>query len=497
MLCKVNRHTPSRGCAPCRQKRSKVCRPTSLEPDADEQCDRKQKSCGQCVRASRKCYGYRDDFELVTISYSGKATKSQRNLSSQEPVLDDKTPAKSKSTGRSARTSSTTHQLSHSAIFPSLTQPHTTTAIGFLFHRLSTSTFSDYAPVLLQHSLQDSVLQTSLSALALCYLSDDVQSLSLKHEAQIAYSAALKKLHHTIQQSEEANLNDTIASSLLLAQYQSFANNSPQAWSVHVHGALALVDQYITKSSMPMPRHETQVMIVQTISLVQLDCLVNDKSLPTKLNLAFENSSNAMNENASVFFLLVQLAMKLTSDMKAKPCSMDQLDHAELLDDQAIQLLHVIPNEDYQSLLSMHSEARRRVSTAHTLLVLRAILNDTILELVSRLREQAADDLTFKLTGYAQRAMRSLTRVHEAIYQHVPSWIYSTKLPDLDMWLCSLIWPFSYQLSLRHLSQELKQNTRAQLLKLAEISTHPGLKRVITDALKENTTDYSYTLYLC
>lgn len=407
-----------------------------------------------------------------------------------------------KSTDQPVRANITTSKATYHPICRGLTHSHTTLAVGFLFDRLSTSTFSDCVPVLLRNASQTSTLQSSLTALALCYFSDSVRSPTLKREAQKAYSAALTKLQQIICMDDRATLDETIASSLLLAQYQSFADHDTQAWSVHVHGALALVDQCIARSSLSMVRHETQVMVVQTISLVQLDCLVNHKRLPTSVTVAFKNSLNVINDNANTFFSLVQSAMNLRSDLTIDRCSMDQLDHAKLLDKQAMQLSQAIPDEDYQGLLSEHSEARRRVSSAHTVLIMRAILNDMILELISRLYADAVDGSASKLACYGQQAEHSLAEIHQAIYEQVPPWIFSTYpttiTDDLDMWLCSLTWPFSYQLSLKHLSEELKRHTRAQLLKLANIATHPGLKKVIANALEGSTTgDNSYKLYLC
>ena len=94
-----NPATPSKACKPCRVKRRKVCLECSANvphfytrncgnpiPTNMLQCDLKEPSCSQCIRAKVDCTGYRDAFSLKLRDQTAQFRPGARSKSDSPKV---------------------------------------------------------------------------------------------------------------------------------------------------------------------------------------------------------------------------------------------------------------------------------------------------------------------------------------------------------------------------------------------------------------------------
>ncbi|KAF6232189.1 hypothetical protein HO173_009572 [Letharia columbiana] len=198
----VYRGKPSKACLRCRKRKLR--------------CDLQRDSCGQCIRATHICSGYRDT-EQLRVRDETQATRQKALSCSSKPI---------------PRTLATTIQ--------------DRARNAFFFHYVSgfSKTYDVLEP-LYEHSPSDRPLIASVDAVSLAFFSFQFDCEQASHISREKYLSALPLLNKALRSPESATSDSTLSAVLLLDLFEKITNNNPRSigsWMSHINGALALVE---------------------------------------------------------------------------------------------------------------------------------------------------------------------------------------------------------------------------------------------------------------
>jgi len=118
-------------------------------------------------------------------------------------------------------------------------------ALAYLFANLAPRqpglSFHHHLPILYARSRADSPLTMATDAVALSLFSGLRGRKHLFLLAQETYTKALNALRRAVADPVEALCDETLASVLLLAQYENFSVGAASSWDNHIEGAVTLV----------------------------------------------------------------------------------------------------------------------------------------------------------------------------------------------------------------------------------------------------------------
>lgn len=270
---------PSKGCAPCRAKRTK--------------CDQARPSCGQCQRARRKCPGYREEDDLFRNETSKVVTKAQAvtNWEISKPVSP--TPltnlvGDSQVPNTASNFSAAPSQIGdRTTVAPrGLSVPLEDEAAYFFFYNFvsedptSATAYSQVLPSLYRQDSPFSALPKIIDAIGLAGIANMKHAPELMVAAGQKYARVLRSITATIQDSKEASTDQTLMAVLLLGMFEIITCSNPESmrsWANHVSGATAIArlrgtDQLRT----PIGRNIFSSLRVQILT----DCLQRRLIIP-------------------------------------------------------------------------------------------------------------------------------------------------------------------------------------------------------------------------
>ncbi|KAM0261879.1 hypothetical protein ACHAQJ_002082 [Trichoderma viride] len=212
---------PSKDCLPCRKRKLK--------------CDLRKDGCGQCLRASISCFGYRDSNDLI---FRDQTRSVQRKMLA------------SKATTVSLQFGALNHVILPNAnSLPQQLQSawNIRARHDFFAHYVyGLSSSYDILPALYEKAKPDDHLSSSVDAASLAFLANK-QRMGSKELVQLAaehYMIALRRLNAALSNHELASADSTLQSILLLDLYEKMMGRdlkSEAPWMAHVNGALALI----------------------------------------------------------------------------------------------------------------------------------------------------------------------------------------------------------------------------------------------------------------
>lgn len=204
------------------------------------QCDQNPSGCGNCGRARLPCPGYRNQVDLMFVHETSKTvTKEQQSITVQRP-----------------RTT--------------LSQPVEDLALGYFYkvHVIPTEPGSNVACI----TVKDECLLASMKALGLAAYASITNQQDDRLRARQYYGIAIVRLNKALASRSRATLDSTLLSVVLLSYFENVTRSdyrSVEAWSQHIRGTAALIDQRGT-AQMLTPEGR---MLFLMVSSSQHDCL--------------------------------------------------------------------------------------------------------------------------------------------------------------------------------------------------------------------------------
>ncbi|KAI9736341.1 MAG: hypothetical protein M1834_001227 [Cirrosporium novae-zelandiae] len=236
----VFRGKPSKACERCRARRLR--------------CDLHSGACGQCVRASVPCSGYRDVQQLRIQNESQSVMRR---------VLKNAPPSKP----------------------PSLPLSIDLQARDAFFSYYVTNTSRCWVFLKRYYHPMDSPdhLTLAIEAVSLAYFWHQVYSDAALATAREKYILALRMTNKTLKYPKEATKYTTLLASLLLDLFEKITDSKPRnnkSWISHVNGALALVrlrglDQFQDPSEFPV--------LVRLSNHYMISCVASGSPVPDEL----------------------------------------------------------------------------------------------------------------------------------------------------------------------------------------------------------------------
>ncbi|KAF1846029.1 uncharacterized protein K460DRAFT_338880 [Cucurbitaria berberidis CBS 394.84] len=249
---------PSKGCKHCRDRKVK--------------CDLKRPACSQCIRAGKKCYGYRDALSMMFKNESDVVAKKAEKR--YEELAKSKVPKVPKTKGQQTLNSDSPDWLTHTKrpsnvprssthlipwsrystpesmtmeILPSIEEQAQGFFISNYVAQPSIVPRGQYEWIteLLAQPNTEEILRGSVNAVSLAGLANATKSLAIMHKAQVAYVNALQVTNSALRVKETAVKDSTLISVILLGTYENLVSNSQrsiQAWAKHVVGACTLLN---------------------------------------------------------------------------------------------------------------------------------------------------------------------------------------------------------------------------------------------------------------
>ncbi|CAD6582208.1 MAG: hypothetical protein ASARMPRED_000899 [Alectoria sarmentosa] len=199
----VYRGKPSKACLECRNRKLR--------------CDLRRGSCGQCIRATLECSGYRDT-EQLRVRNETQTTK-QKALARRPKFVP---PSLTIALDDRARNAFFSHYVS-----------------GF-------SKTYDVLESLYKQCPKDRPLTASVDAVSLAFFSFQFGCTQASQVAREKYLHALSLLNRALKSPESVTSDSTLLAVLLLDLFEKITNNNPRSigsWMSHINGALALVER--------------------------------------------------------------------------------------------------------------------------------------------------------------------------------------------------------------------------------------------------------------
>ncbi|KAH8651818.1 hypothetical protein BGZ60DRAFT_184857 [Tricladium varicosporioides] len=213
----VFRGKPSKACERCRLRRLK--------------CDLHPVSCGQCIRASIPCSGYRDTTQL-RIRNESQLVAQKVKLIKNTPLTPPKTPSL-KSPSPNSLPVSLLYKAQH----------------AFFANYVTSRCWDFLTPY---HHPTDVPLHLTLAieAVSLAYLWHQLYSPTTLIAAREKYIMAICQVNKILRSNCEVEKDTTLMTSLLLDLFEKITECEPRkivskqstkSWSSHIEGALTLV----------------------------------------------------------------------------------------------------------------------------------------------------------------------------------------------------------------------------------------------------------------
>lgn len=188
------------------------------------------------MKARRVCSGYRDEDDL---SFRHETDLTRKRVQDGWRERRNKDPTERRIHSRALDRANAPITLS------CLTMPISHEALAYLFANLCSRkpapSFNFHLPILYARSRADSPLTMATNAVALSLFSGLRDRKHLFLLAQETYVKALIALQRALGDSVEALCDETLASVLLLAQYENFSIGAAPSWDNHIDGAETLV----------------------------------------------------------------------------------------------------------------------------------------------------------------------------------------------------------------------------------------------------------------
>ncbi|RFU24018.1 hypothetical protein B7463_g12321, partial [Scytalidium lignicola] len=226
------RGTPSKGCAPCRAKRTK--------------CDYTRPSCSQCLRAGRDCHGYRDPSKLRFFH------QTPQGIARKDARTPPRTPSNALALrGPSEARSSPKSECSVQTISPCLSDSLEFQATCFFLSNYawegtqSSKGLFDYIPGILNAqestggALMDAVMALGLAGISITKNGNSKIMISAKER----YNRALAATNCALQ-TDEAKADQTLIAVMLLGLFETNTCDAPRSmksWTRHTNGAIQLL----------------------------------------------------------------------------------------------------------------------------------------------------------------------------------------------------------------------------------------------------------------
>jgi hypothetical protein len=271
---------PSAGCVRCRRKRLKVVTCSSIQPSrltktqSGYQCDQKRPNCSQCINATEKCAGYRNQVDLMFRDEStsvrrkfaphplfaesdGKSDTEAAGKDAVKALLLDKHRVL-ESTDRNQSSRRTSPSSIADSPPPAMTCDLHEAALNFFMTNYVPGSHFDCLPMLYSTIDGDNLLHTVLRAVSLASLSHGTRRPELMPLARQQYSQALSQTNIALQDPSDCVQDATLAAVLLLAHFETLttqdhtdpsydqirydSSRSPaESWNRHVQGAVSLL----------------------------------------------------------------------------------------------------------------------------------------------------------------------------------------------------------------------------------------------------------------
>ncbi|KAE8419654.1 hypothetical protein BDV36DRAFT_250975 [Aspergillus pseudocaelatus] len=230
---------PSRACLDCRVKRRK--------------CDLSRPACRQCVKAGSRCDGYRDQDSLIirdqTAEIMGKVQPFPDNSPSLvSPHGNQAVPVRSERSQQTVVDQSKGPPVYHPWL--GIVVPLEHQALHFYFHHYAVNRFGptpnhpDCLAIIYACATGPGYLAHLINAVGLVSLAYQKKAPALSHEANRAYSWALRDIRTALTDPIEAASDQMLVAVMLLVLYETVSGdseNSLRSWDRHVDGALTLV----------------------------------------------------------------------------------------------------------------------------------------------------------------------------------------------------------------------------------------------------------------
>lgn len=372
-------------------------------------------------------------------------------------------PSPSRQRTRSDEIDDRTHQGSlqpPSLALIQVRQPECEAATNYFLSTYADGCYLDYVPALFRTVGGPSLLGSSLEAVALACLSNQMSRPDLNILAAKKHSAALRNASKAIQSQETMTNDETLASVMLLAFYSSLSPNPTEAssiWTNHIRGALALAT---TQPADRLQSATSQSLIYHIISCVQIDCIQRQERIPSQLKRLYCIPLDVPNFQLEFWYLVDELA-----DLGAAVGQSSRLHDTEVvrracrLDEVASKLEKTMrPDYAYQNIptfgdstssgQAQHVYTNHRVAQAwNTLRMCRLRLNEMIFSHAaekSMLSENLLQDtgMAKAMSAALLNAMGIVCEIHASVppflRQHDPE---ARVNANPVAWAQSLMWP--------------------------------------------------------
>ncbi|KAF2119625.1 hypothetical protein BDV96DRAFT_596322 [Lophiotrema nucula] len=294
----VYRGKPSAACHSCRKRRIK--------------CDEKRPGCTQCLGIAVTCPGYRnpldtyfrDESRNVTIkaeaSYKLPARKHPSSVKRRSRAEGQFQVITHTSVGNFTPKSTSGHfceELAVSVMWSNPFQPVGDFAIThFLSSYVPGSQFEYLAELYDKQSL-GSPLHATVQAVSLAIFSREVEESSILKKARGRYSEALSVTNAALTDAKLAVQDATLVAVLLLRLFEAIVYAgfyTPNNWTVHTNGALALIK---VRGTQQFESELGRRLFHQVGNNLRIDCIQRSTRLPAEFVRLYELSRPFYGDN--------------------------------------------------------------------------------------------------------------------------------------------------------------------------------------------------------
>ncbi|KAH9219464.1 hypothetical protein DL95DRAFT_443512 [Leptodontidium sp. 2 PMI_412] len=313
---------PSKGCSNCRTRRIK--------------CDQLDPACSQCLRASKKCPGYRDQLALMfrdenekvltKVLTNSRDLAKQNQSKSRKNSGDESVSSSSRSTSV-ARSPALPIGLLRFSISPALAAPLQDEGIRFFFTHYVTSgsrplsgevDFARGSPPWTLLSVDPS-FNNAVSSVGFAGLSNVTKDPEHTIAARKKYAASLRDITIALKDTSTSDLDATFKSVMLLAAFEIVNGNSQSnggSWGVHIDGAAAILKLIISRKPQGLPATRLQMMFVLSVCFKALS---RGEQVPSSVHdwtRSVRNSMDAIDSHATVLADIMIRCVNFLSTIK-------------------------------------------------------------------------------------------------------------------------------------------------------------------------------------
>ena len=239
------------------------------------QCDQLRPGCTQCSKISIPCTGYRDQLDLRFRDET--ALVARKVQSHQQTISQDSRKKSGNGHDPSIEISGIYLKISNP-----LQQPLQDVAINHFLGSYVQGSHFEYLPQIYTNASLATPLAASSCASAIASLSRELREPEIMKVARQFYGRALKMINAALQSPQDAPLDGTLVSVLLLGLFETVNQDkkpSPESWTTHTEGAVALL-----KMRGP-EQFETELgkkLFVQVSNNIRVSCFQRSLRLPTQ-----------------------------------------------------------------------------------------------------------------------------------------------------------------------------------------------------------------------